>query len=75
MDTETISIDKAKYMMLLGKALGLKTSSEGYLLQEIAGNRLKDIGMKIKAYGDQQEVLSEHLFEAELLIEYVRLHM
>lgn len=79
MDTQTISIDKAKYKMLLGKALGLKASSEGYLLQKIAGNRLKDIGMNIKAYADQQEVLSEqlseNLFEAELLIEYIRLHM
>ena len=77
MDTQTISNDKAKYKMLLGKALGLK--AEGYILQKIAGNRLKDIGMNIKAYADQQEVLSEqlseNLLEAELLIEYIRLHI
>lgn len=71
----TITIETAKYKMLLGKALQIKADPEiGNPINEVVGNRFRDLGGHMMTYGEEQTRMDEYLFEAELLVEFIRLH-
>lgn len=69
----TLTVEKAHYVALLERAIGLKKSENGSPIHEVFGRRLSRIGSNIERTGHNEEQFKEDLFDVGLIMEFFHL--
>lgn len=69
----TITVEKARYVALLERALGIRKSEDGSPKHVVLGRKLSRIGNDIERNGENTEAFQEAKFDLELVFEYFHL--